>query len=145
MKSEKTKNQKDLKKTICLNMIVKNEAHIITETLNSISKYIDYWVISDTGSTDGTQDLIKNYFKEKNIPGELVEHEWKNFGYNRTKALESCYNKTDYVLIIDADDLIVGDFKFPNQMNADEYLITIGTDFVYQRSQIFSNRLKWRY
>ena len=53
-------NQND--KTICLNMIVKDEAHIITETLNNISKYIDYWVISDTGSTDGTQDLIKNFF-----------------------------------------------------------------------------------
>mgnify|MGYP000108736064 CR=1 FL=1 len=30
-----------------------------------MKKYIDYWVISDTGSTDGTQDLIKNFFKKE--------------------------------------------------------------------------------
>ena len=45
---------------LCLNMIVKNEAHIIQETFDNLLKYlpIDYWVISDTGSTDNTKDLI---------------------------------------------------------------------------------------
>ena len=74
---------------MCLCMIVKNEAHIIKETLNNILKYIDYWVISDTGSTDGTQEIIKEFFEQKKIPGELVENEWKNFGHNRTLALEA--------------------------------------------------------
>ncbi len=55
---------------ICLNMIVKNEAHIILETLNNIKRHIDYWVISDTGSTDGTQDIIKKFFKKEGIEGE---------------------------------------------------------------------------
>ncbi len=87
------KNQKKLPK-MCLNMIVKNESHIIVETLTNILKYIDYWVISDTGSTDGTQDLIKNFFKEKKIPGELVEHQWVNFGHNRTLAFKSAYKKS---------------------------------------------------
>ena len=76
--------------TICLNMIVKNESHIILETLQNLSKYIsfDYWVISDTGSTDGTQDLITNFFKEKNIPGAIFQDEWRDFGYNRSKAIK---------------------------------------------------------
>ena len=47
---------------LCLSMIVKNETHIIKECLDSIYKYVDYWVIVDTGSTDGTQELIKNFF-----------------------------------------------------------------------------------
>ena len=53
------------KKTICLNMIVKNESHIIRETLVNICKYVklDYWVISDTGSSDNTIDIIKSIFK----------------------------------------------------------------------------------
>ena len=40
----------------------------------SLLQYIsfDYWVISDTGSTDGTQKVIKDYFKSKNINGELL-------------------------------------------------------------------------
>ena len=79
------------KKTICLNMIVKNEAHIIADTLEHLLKYItfDYWVISDTGSTDATKQIICDFFAAKGVPGELVEHEWKDFGHNRSKAFES--------------------------------------------------------
>ena len=51
-------------------MIVKNEAKIITKGLNSVVNYLDYWIICDTGSTDGTQKVIKEYFGEKKIPGE---------------------------------------------------------------------------
>ena len=45
-----------MSQTICLNMIVKNEAAIIEETLANITDHIklDYYVISDTGSTDDT-------------------------------------------------------------------------------------------
>jgi glycosyltransferase involved in cell wall biosynthesis len=83
--------------TICLNMIVKNESHIIESTLEKLLKKIsiDYWVISDTGSTDNTKEIINSFFEKKKIPGELFEHEWKDFGYNRTKALECAYNKTE--------------------------------------------------
>ena len=134
-------------KTICLNMIVKNESHVIVNTFDNILKYIklDYWVISDTGSTDNTIDVIKTYFKEKNIPGEIVNHEWKDFGHNRTKALESAYNKTDYLLIFDADDSFHGDFKLPQLMNADSYHLKFGKHFTYLRPQIVNNRKKWEY
>lgn len=53
------------KTTICLNMIVKNEIHVLKRCFDSLLEHIDYWVISDTGSTDGTQDFIKSYFKRK--------------------------------------------------------------------------------
>ncbi len=60
--------------SICLNMIVKNESHIIKATLDCIVKYIDYWVISDTGSTDNTIDIILNKFKQLNIPGKIFNN-----------------------------------------------------------------------
>lgn len=62
--------------SVCLNMIVKNEAHIIVETLNNLCSYInfEYWVISDTGSTDNTKNLIQDFFSERKIPGELIEN-----------------------------------------------------------------------
>ena len=41
--------------TICLNMIVRNEAPVIRRCLDSVMPIIDSWVIVDTGSTDGTQ------------------------------------------------------------------------------------------
>jgi len=74
-------------------MIVKDEAHIIVKTLTNLMKYIqfDYWVISDTGSTDTTKELIKEFFNEKNIPGELIETPWKDVGYNRSVAIEKAY------------------------------------------------------
>ena len=88
--------------SICLNMIVKNEAHIIEKTLENICQYvpITYWVISDTGSTDETKTIIQTFFDKKGIKGELVDHAWKDFAYNRTKALECAYQKTDYLFII---------------------------------------------
>lgn len=134
------------KKTICLNMIVKNEAHIIMETLENIYKYIDYWVICDTGSTDNTKEIITNFFKKKNIKGELYDEPWKNFGHNRSIALEKAYNKSDYVFVFDADDIIEGDFKFPENMDKDCYKLKYGTPgFVYTRTQIVNNRIKWKY
>jgi glycosyltransferase involved in cell wall biosynthesis len=72
---------------ICLNMIVKNEAHVVRETLDSAAPYISSWVIVDTGSDDGTQDLIANHMARLGIPGELHERPWRNFGHNRTEAL----------------------------------------------------------
>jgi tetratricopeptide (TPR) repeat protein len=137
------------KKTVCLAMIVKNEGHLIIDTLNHLSKFIqfDYWAINDNGSTDGTQDLIRNYFKEKGIPGELDETPWKDFAYNRTIAFNVAYKKTDYVFVWDADDEIAGDFKFPTDLTADSYKFIFGNEggLRYSRCQLFNNHLKWHY
>jgi GR25 family glycosyltransferase involved in LPS biosynthesis len=133
--------------SICLNMIVKNESHIICKTFDNILKYvpITYWVISDTGSTDNTIELIKSYWKEKNIDGELIEHAWKDFGYNRTKALECAYNKTDYLLIFDADDRFHGDFKIPVVLDKDSYNLKFGVGFEYVRPLLINNRRRWKF
>jgi GR25 family glycosyltransferase involved in LPS biosynthesis len=136
-----------LGKTICLNMIVKNESHVIEKTFDNLAKYItfDYWVICDTGSTDGTQDIIKNYFAKKGIPGELVQHEWKDFGHNRTLSLRAGYNKSDYLLIFDADDSMHGNFKLPEKWTHDCYLLKFGNGMTYYRPQLINNRKKWMY
>ena len=72
-------------KTICLNMIVKNESKAIRKLLESVKNIIDYWVIFDTGSTDGTQDIIREFLQD--IPGELHERPWVDFAHNRNEAL----------------------------------------------------------
>ncbi len=51
---------------LCLSMIVKNETHTIKECFDTVYKNIDYWVIVDTGSTDGTQEL-------KNLKGDSTK------------------------------------------------------------------------
>jgi FkbM family methyltransferase len=140
-------------------MIVKDEAHIIENTLTKLVNKvkIDYWVISDTGSTDNTRQTIIDFFKEKGIPGELYEDPWQNFGHNRTMALDHAYNKSDYLLIFDADDEICGDFQLPNfdlmnknnnnNNNKDAYSLKFGDNngIQYIRTQLINNRKKWKY
>ena len=99
---------------ICLNMIVKNESHVITKCLNSLEHIIDAVAIADTGSSDNTVDIIEKWIKEKKLIGGVTNNEWTNFGENRTQALryaESIVEKLDgtwYILFMDADDYVVG-------------------------------------
>lgn len=100
---------------ICLNMIVKNEEKVLPRLFRSLHDYIDYYVIVDTGSTDGTIELIRREMGSYGIDGEVHERPWVNFGVNRQQALELAVaaNKTDWLLFIDADEeLGVSDPKF---------------------------------
>ena len=131
---------------LTLSMIVKNETHIIKECFDTIHDQIDYWVIVDTGSTDGTQEFIKNYFAEKGIPGELHERPWVSFGHNRTEALELCNGKADYIYMIDADDYLEGKLPRDQIKDADGYAVLMGRmDFSWWRTQIFKANTNWRY
>ena len=134
--------------SILLNMIVKNEAHIIEKTLTTLCDKIkfDYWVISDTGSTDNTKELITKFFEARGIKGELFDDEWKDFGHNRSKALEHAYNKTDLLFVFDADDDLVGNFVVPDFVS-DSYHLHFGSGYSlnYWRVCMVNNRKKWKY
>lgn len=76
-------------------MIVKDEKNVIKRCLASVRDLIDYWVIVDTGSMDGTQEIIRDFLRE--IPGELHERPWVNFEHNRNGALELARHRADYL------------------------------------------------
>lgn len=131
--------------TICLNMIVKDEHRVIRRCLDSVKGLIDYWVIVDTGSTDGTQEIVREHLK--GIPGELHERPWRNFGVNRSEAFSLAQGKGDYVLFMDADDVLAfdGEARFP-PLTEDLYLMWRGsTDFSYQKPQLARGDLPWRW
>jgi glycosyltransferase involved in cell wall biosynthesis len=131
---------------LCLSMIVKNESHIIKECFDTIYDQIDYWVIVDTGSTDGTQELIKQYFAEKGIPGELHERPWVSFGENRTEALRLADGKADYIFMIDADDYVEGKLPVEKLVGHEGYAVLMGRmDFSWWRTQIFKSGCGWKY
>ncbi len=131
---------------LCLNMIVRDEAHVISECLDSVVPYIDYWVICDTGSRDDTPAIIERYFAERQIPGELHHHEWQDFGYNRSRALELVRGKASYAWVIDADDFLVGEPDF-SALSAGSYDLSyrLGDSCSYWRRQIFRMDLPWEY
>ncbi len=134
-----------MKPTLCLNMIVKDEAKIIARCLASVRPLVSSWVIVDTGSTDGTQDVIRRTLAD--LPGELHERPWRSFGANRTEALELAKGKSEYILIMDADDELVipPGWELP-ALDQDAYhlLLTQKGHSMY-RAQILRAALPWRY
>ena len=135
------------KSTLCLNMIVKNESRIIKRLFDSVSSIIDSYCICDTGSTDNTIQIIEDYFKEKGIPGKVVNEPFKNFCYNRNFALQSCIGLSDYILLVDADMIIeANNFDKSILGKADSFSILQGNDsFYYQNMRIVKNNGLYKY
>ncbi len=126
-------------------MIVKNEAHCIARCLESVKPFIDYWVICDTGSIDFTEQIVKDTMK--GIPGEFHKHEWSDFATNRNMALDIAKNKTDYTLMMDADDFLVASNKevFKNLV-APVYGIKLYLgNIVYSRPQLIHKSVDCKY
>ena len=127
-------------------MIVKNESKVISRCLQSLKNLIDYWVIVDTGSTDGTQQMILEIMKE--CPGELHQSSWVNFAWNRNEVLHHSKGKGDYLLFIDADEMLHYSkfFQWPDLI-ADLYFMKVkyerGSEF--SRVVLVNNHLDWKW
>jgi glycosyltransferase involved in cell wall biosynthesis len=117
------------RKTIGVCMIAKNEAHVIARCLDSVHPLIDYVLVEDTGSTDGTQAVIREWLHRNDVPGVVIEERWRDFAYNRSHALEALrkVETVDYALIIDADDQLILEAGF----NPTEYKLGMQHD-LYQ-------------
>ncbi len=105
---------------ICLLMIVKDEEPIITRALCSMKNIISSYYIMDTGSTDNTVNIIRNWMSENNIDGCVEITEWKNFGYNKSLLFKNArehQNKNisgaDYYCWLDADEVWIKDPNDP--------------------------------
>jgi len=126
-------------------MIVKNEAHIVHEVLEAVAPYIDCWVVVDTGSTDGTQDVIRSKMAGLGIPGELHERPWRDFGFNRSEALQLAQGKADYIWVMDADDTLEGTPDFQG-LTADCYWMHVRVEqMTFRRRHLFRDGVPWRY
>ncbi|WP_405839968.1 glycosyltransferase [Streptomyces sp. NBC_01518] len=129
--------------TLCLCMIVKNESLVIERCLEAVRPLVDYWVISDTGSTDGTQDLIRKVLD--GVPGELHEEPWVDFGHNRTRNIQHARGKADYLLTLDADHVMRQDAPLP-RLTAGSYMLRYDTPGTQHRfKHLMRGDWPWRY
>ncbi|WP_406395168.1 glycosyltransferase [Streptomyces sp. NBC_00887] len=123
-------------------MIVKNEAAVIERCLAPLRDLIDTWVISDTGSTDGTQQLIRTALT--GIPGELHEEPWVDFGHNRTLNIQHARAKADYLLTVDADHVIRQEFPLP-PLTATSYMLRYEGRTEHRFKHLLRGDIPWRY
>jgi glycosyltransferase involved in cell wall biosynthesis len=133
--------------TIVFATMCKNEEHCILETLKSVTPYIDYWIVCDTGSTDKTIELVKNFFAEKGIPGELHEDSWVGFDHNKTLMMSRAKGKAEYIMHLDADDQLVGELKFSlAEVGKDAYFIPVKRGTAEWKALIFfKGNYTWKF
>lgn len=85
--------------TLTLCMIARDEEKTIGRALDSVKGIVDEMIVVDTGSSDGTREIVKEY------GGRVVESEWRDdFSAARNEALREA--EGDYVLFLDADEYI---------------------------------------
>ena len=126
---------------IILIIMIKNESQIIKRALESVEEFVDAMCVCDTGSTDNTVEIVKEYFKTLKKPSKLYQHKWENFGHNRSLSFTDCAkfckdlkwrtNKT-YGLLLDADQKLVFNEYF-NKEDLDEsgYNLKISSEWCF--------------
>jgi hypothetical protein len=89
-------------------IMVKDEAEVIIPTLQPfVDAGIKSFLVYDTGSTDGTQNIIAHYFQENNIThGYIIEEPFIDFATSRNRALdlaEEIFINNRFLLMLDAE------------------------------------------
>src|SRR6202050_4635267 len=99
--------------TVGLSMIVKNGAETLRSCLESVHGAVQQMVIADTGSTDNTCDIAREF------GASIISVPWENdFAKARNAVLEPV--QTDWVLVLHADEELDRDAKqnMPQLMQA---------------------------
>lgn len=115
--------------TLCLNAIVRNEAGRIVRMLDSVRNYVSCIAILDTGSTDNTIELIREWANKHHIPFSIGDGAFVNFEQARNQALAQAHafcgvHLADYLLLVDADmELVVTDQRAFDNLSGDGYEI----------------------
>ena len=79
-------------------IICRNEAHIIGKTIAAAQRFSNDVVVVDSGSTDGTQNIVTN------VGAKLIETGWEGYGINKNKGVAAAMH--DWILSIDADEIV---------------------------------------
>ena len=128
--------------TIGLCMMVRNEEAILERCLKSVKDLVDSWVVCDTGSHDGTRELVKSVLGE--LPGELHDTEWVDFGHNRSELMEIAQGSADYLLLIDADMTVQRRAAVP-QLSAGAYMLRETGSLDFGNLRLVRGDRRWWY
>ncbi|SBS25072.1 SPBc2 prophage-derived glycosyltransferase SunS [Marinomonas aquimarina] len=90
--------------TVTAALIVKNEEKNLKTCLDSLADWVDEIVLLDSGSTDRTEDIARQYTSHF-----YTKENWEGFGKQRQAA--QAYVNSDYVFWIDADEVVTAELK----------------------------------
>lgn len=95
-------------------IMCKNEEKRIVISLESIKTICKSIVIFDTGSTDKTIDIIKEWCEKNNLQLRLKIGKFIDFSTSRNELLSFCdeFQEIDYILMLDTND----ELKSPNEL-----------------------------
>jgi FkbM family methyltransferase len=137
-------------KKIFLNMIVKNESKIIERLLSSVKNIISGCIITDTGSSDNTKEIIIKFCNQNNIYCDIKDAEFINFEHARNTSLKYAQESQipfDYILLLDADhELKICDGFDIELLTMPVYLIKQGTsNFFYSNVRLIQKNIDAKY
>ncbi|ORT51903.1 hypothetical protein ST37_04310 [Vibrio sp. qd031] len=105
-------------------IITKDEEKNIYDCISSIIESIDELIIYDTGSTDSTISLARNYPSDKVL---IYQGSWNNsFSEARNAAIDYCSN--EWIIFIDADERLIDDPNNSIRNSIHRYLVN-GEDY----------------
>jgi glycosyltransferase involved in cell wall biosynthesis len=89
-------------------IMVKDEVDVIVPTLQPfIDAGVKSFLVFDTGSTDGTQDTIRDYFEKSGVlNAHIIEEPFIDFATSRNRALdlaEDIFSDHTFLLMLDAE------------------------------------------
>lgn len=79
-------------------IVTLNEEKRLPKTLNALKEVADEIIIVDSGSTDKTEEIAKQY------GAKFIYHPWKNISSQKNFAQNQCVN--DWVLSLDSDEVL---------------------------------------
>lgn len=97
--------------------IFKNESRNIRAVLKSARPFIDRWTIIDTGSTDGTQAIIKEVMGD--LCGQLIEEPFAGYMATRNRVLEldaKAETPARFQLMLSGDECLVNGAELRNYL-----------------------------
>lgn len=95
-------------------LIVKDGAATLGRCLDSVRPYVDEVCVYDTGSTDGTFELLDELTREPGAPLRLERGEWRDdFAWARQQSFAMASDQAGWAIWIDADDTLVGGENIP--------------------------------
>lgn len=143
------------KAKIVMIAMFKNEAPVLRRMLDSTLGYCDYYVMQNNGSTDGSDEIAKQFLADNNLAGEvyICEQGWKGFGWNRDHLIQYCQAQDhgcDWILKMDCDEVLEVDEDFDWSPLDDHsihafHIPAVSGSTIYYRAWMWNTRMHWSF